>query len=94
MNQRKDFEQYKRIMRFFSAMILVAAQTAVFAFCWYRFYNQELRKPYMNKGNLLMIAVYLILLLVFLNAFGGLKIGYMKKAVLSCRRCCRSLPCM
>lgn len=80
MNQRKDFEQYKRIMRFLSAMILVAAQTAVFAVCWYRFYNQELRKPYLNKGNLLMIAVYLILLLVFLNAFGGLKIGSMKKS--------------
>ena len=27
-----------------------------------------------------MIVVYLILLLVFLNAFGGLKIGYMKKS--------------
>ncbi len=80
MNQRRDFEQYKRIMRFLSAMILVAAETAVFAFCWYQFFNGELRKPYQNKGNLLMIAVYLILLLVFLNAFGGLKIGYMKKS--------------
>lgn len=67
-------------MRFFAAMILVAAQTAVFAFCWYEYFNRELRRPYVNKGNLLMIAVYVILLLVFLSAFGGLKIGYMKKS--------------
>lgn len=66
-------------MRFLGAMILVATQTAVFAFCWYQYFNPELRKPYVNKGNLLMIAVYVILLLVFLSAFGGLKIGYMKK---------------
>jgi exopolysaccharide biosynthesis polyprenyl glycosylphosphotransferase len=79
MNQRKNFEQYKRMLRFFAAMLLVAAQTAVFAFCWYRYFNPEIRKPYENKGNLLMIAVYLALLLVFLAAFGGLKIGYMKK---------------
>ena len=79
MNQRKNFEQYKRILRFLAAMFLVAAQTVVFAFCWYSYFNQELRKPYENKGNLLMIAVYVVLLLVFLAAFGGLKIGYMKK---------------
>ena len=79
MNQRKNFEQYKRILRFLAAMFLVAAQTVVFAFCWYSYFNQELRKPYENNGNLLMIAVYVVLLLVFLAAFGGLKIGYMKK---------------
>src|SRR5699024_11864561 len=54
MNQRKNFEQYKRILRFLAAMFLVAAQTVVFAFCWYSYFNQELRKPYENKGNLLI----------------------------------------
>lgn len=80
MNNRRSFEQYKRIMRFFTALFLLALETNVFIYVWFRYYNQELRHPFQGKGNILMILVYVILLCVFMAAFGGLKIGYMKKS--------------
>lgn len=80
MNNHKDFEQYKRIMRFFSALFLLSIEANVFIYSWFKYYNPELRRPFLGKGNLLMIAVYVLLLCVFMAAFGGLKIGYMKKS--------------
>lgn len=77
--ERKDFEQYKRILRFLAALWMISCETIVFAYVWYQYFNPEIRKPFVEKGNWLMIAVYIILLIVFFAAFGGLKIGYLKK---------------
>lgn len=77
--ERKDFEQYKRILRFLAALWMISCETIVFSYVWYHYFNPQIRKPFIEKGNWLMIAVYIILLIVFFAAFGGLKIGYLKK---------------
>lgn len=79
MMERKDFEQYKRILRFVAALWMISCETLIFAYMWYRYFNPQIRRPFVEKGNWLMIAVYIILLIVFFAAFGGLKIGYLKK---------------
>ncbi|RDU22095.1 sugar transferase [Anaerosacchariphilus polymeriproducens] len=77
--ERKDYEQYKRILRFIAALWMISCETIVFAYVWYKYFNPQIRKPFIEKGNWLMIAVYIILLIIFFAAFGGLKIGYLKK---------------
>lgn len=76
---RRDLEQYKRILRFSVALCMIAFQTGVFTYFWYEKYNQLIRKPFEGKGNILMVFLYIFLVIVFTATFGGLKIGYLKK---------------
>ena len=73
----KSYEQYKRIIRFFSSAILLCAQMALYRYIWINYYNGLMEVPYNRTGHWLMVAVYGILLIIFSRLFGGVKIGYM-----------------
>lgn len=73
----KSYEQYKRIVRFFSSAVLLCAQMALYWYIWIKYYNSLMEVPYNRTGHWLMVAVYGILLIIFSRLFGGLKIGYM-----------------
>lgn len=75
----KKFEQYKRMIKFGSALVIVLLEVAIYAFVWYGYYNPMLESPFWRRGNWLMIALYGVLLLFFLKTYGGLKIGYLRK---------------
>lgn len=74
----KGYEQYKRIVRFFSSAVLLCAQMALYWYIWKQYYNIRMEVPYNRTGHWLMVAVYGILLIIFSRLFGGLRIGYMK----------------
>lgn len=76
MGQR---EQYKRIIKFMSSITAVAIQTALYWGVWTFWYNYNIELPFFRKGNWLMAALYGILLLFFVNTYGGFKVGYLKK---------------
>ena len=50
-----------------------------FAFIWYNYYVEELILPYYKRGNWVLIAIYAILVWLFIKAYGGFKLGYLKK---------------
>lgn len=74
----KDFTPYKRIVKFVSAAVIVLLETAIYGFVWINYLNKIMYIPFFRKGNWLMIAVYVILLMFFLNTYGGFKVGFYK----------------
>lgn len=76
MNKR---DQYKRLFSFGASMVLLAFLTISFAFIWYRYYSDTIVLPYYRRGNWVLIAIYAILIMIFFKAYGGFKVGYLKK---------------
>lgn len=76
MSKRED---YKRFIGFCLASIVIAAQTAVFAYVWYDFYRGKIFEPFWRKGNWVLIAIYGLLFILFARLYGGLKVGYLKR---------------
>ena len=74
----KNYEQYKRIVKFIFGIIVLFLEMSAFWYVWLNFYNQMMEKPYNRTGHWLMVAVYGILLVIFNILYGGLKIGYLR----------------
>ena len=60
-------------------MFLLALLAAGFAFVWYTYYENALVLPYYKRGNWALIGVYAVLVWLFIKAYGGFKLGYLKK---------------
>ncbi len=60
-------------------MILLVILTAAFAFVWYKYYSDTIILPYYRRGNWVLIGIYCILIWLFFKAYGGFKLGYLKK---------------
>jgi len=73
-------EQYKRIISFFSSLILIAALAATYVYIWYEYYSYAIVLPFYRRGNWVVIVIYMILTLLFFKAYGGLKMGYLKQS--------------
>ncbi len=76
----KKRDQFKRIFSFFAAVILVGLYALGFAWVWYRSYSDTILLPFYRRGNWVMILIYVVFVLLFSKAFGGLKIGYLKRS--------------
>ena len=74
----KNFEQYKRIVRFTSVISLIVCEMVIYWAVWLKHYNVEMEIPYNRTGNWMIVAVYGLLLLIFCKMYGGFKIGYLK----------------
>lgn len=77
MNSKRD--RYKRLITFGAAIVLLAALTGFFALVWYKYYSSAIVLPYYRRGNWTLIGVYGLLVALFFKAYGGFKIGYLKK---------------
>lgn len=73
-----QLEQYKRILRFAAAMLVIASVALAFFFIWIRFYNLRIVFPFYYKGHWVVMVMYVILLFIFFYIYGGLKFGYLK----------------
>lgn len=76
----KKREQYKRIISFFSSVILLGALSADFMYIWYRYYSDVILNPFYRRGNWVVIAIYFVLTFLFFKAYGGLTMGYLKRS--------------
>ncbi len=72
---RKRNEQFKKFLRSILAVILVLAQTAIFAHTWLIQYNNGIVVPFVERGNWFFYLVYAILSVIFLKSFDGLQYG-------------------
>lgn len=73
-----QLEQYKRILRFAAAMLVIASVAFAFFFIWIRFYNLRIVFPFYYRGHWAVMVMYVILLFIFFYIYGGLKFGYLK----------------
>ena len=51
---KKDNEQYKRMIRIFLVVILVACETSLFMYSWIKNYNLYTVFPFFQKGHWMM----------------------------------------
>ena len=67
-------EQYKHLLNFFANLIMLAVQTALFAYVWYNHYAVGFYLFY-RKGHWAVIGFYVLIIFFFTNTFNGYKIG-------------------
>ncbi len=77
---KKTKESLKYIYRTISQCILTLIVAACFNVVWDKKLNTLLYRQYLGKGNILVLAVYLVITVLFLYAFGGYKVGVNKKS--------------
>lgn len=93
MNSKRD--RYKRFISFGAAIVLLGILTGIFAYTWYRYYSEAIVLPYYRRGNWVLIGIYGLLTVLFFKAYGGFKLGYLKKRIcfsLSLSRWLASIP--
>ena len=78
--KRNNREQYKRFIRVVFALCLVVCETSIFLCTWITKYNDYTVFPFAKKGHWMMGALYVAYQFIFLYIYGGLKLGYLKKA--------------
>ncbi len=74
----KKMESIKRLVVLQLTSLSIIAQVIAYAFIWYKYYKASVVSEFYIKGDLLVIALYGILLLFFVSTYGGTKIGYLK----------------
>lgn len=74
----RDFEQYKRIVKFLSSTVIVLLELALYYYVWMNYYNVKMTEGFWRRGNWLVAGEYLLLLLLLHHTYGGLRIGIYK----------------
>ena len=64
-------EQYKRIISFFSSLILIAALAATYVYIWYEYYSDAIVLPFYRRGNWVVILIYMVSQTVRYAVFSG-----------------------
>lgn len=72
-------DKFKRLISFALALIMLAVLTGGFALIWYIYYSETIILPYYRRGNWVLIGIYCVLVWIFFKAYGGFKLGYLKK---------------
>ncbi|MEM1484913.1 exopolysaccharide biosynthesis polyprenyl glycosylphosphotransferase [Oscillospiraceae bacterium PP1C4] len=70
---------YKRIIMFCASLVVLAINTLLWSFTWFRWYDDIIPFPFFRRGNWLLIAIYVLLSFAFTHLYGGYKIGFLKR---------------
>ena len=73
----KNREQYKGMVRFWAAVILVLLKTAFFAYVWFECYG-DLGILFAMRGNIVLIGLHALMIYIFLKTNGSLKLGQIR----------------
>ncbi len=76
---KKSKEQFKKLIRALICICLILSETLIFAFVWLNEFHNYIVVPFVQKGNWFFYFVYVIILLLFLSSFDGLKYGSYRK---------------
>lgn len=72
----KSREQYKRLLNFMAALVIISLFMAGFAHVWYDIYNKNMLDPFWYYGNILMVGLYSVIYMVSTSVFNGFRLGY------------------
>ena len=73
----KKREQYKGIIRFWAAAILVLLQTICFAYVWFACYG-DMGILFAMRGNIVLIGLHALMISMFLKVNGSMKLGQVR----------------
>lgn len=76
----KNKDAFRRVVSLLAEIVLVGLYTAGFAYVWYTQYSNAIDAPFYRRGNWVTILIYVVLVLLFGRAFGGMKIGYLRRS--------------
>ena len=77
--EKKSKDQYKKTILFLSSLVLMAIYTGIFAYAWLFYYNnREIAWGFHNRGNWVLILIYVLLLLVVARMYNAFKVSYMR----------------
>ncbi len=76
--QCKGAEQYKRIVKFLTGVVILSLEMIAYWYVWVNYYNQHMDVPYNRTGHWLMVAVYGLLVVIFNIIYGGWRVGYLR----------------
>ena len=77
-NFMKKKEQFKRLLKFFAAFVIIAVFAFSFFQLWCQRYNEDMKERFYYYGNVLMVVVYVIVYAFSANSFSAFRIGYYK----------------
>ena len=70
-------ERYKRLIMFLASAVIIAIETLLFAYIWYKFYaHKEVIGRRFDRGNQVVIGLYVLMIYFFYKIYGGFKVGY------------------
>lgn len=72
-------QKYKRLIKLIFTFGITSLLIALYGWTWINYYNTIIEFPFFRRGNWMMIFLYSVLLIVFMSAYGGYKVGYLKK---------------
>jgi len=75
----KNNDSFKRLFSIITAAAMIMLFAGAFSIVWYSCYSDEIMLPFYRRGNWVIIAIYVVLMLLFSNVFGGLKTGYLRR---------------
>lgn len=62
--ERRQFEQYKRLVKFLGSLMIVLLELALYYYVWMNYYNRNMEVAFWRRGNWLIAGEYLSLLLL------------------------------
>lgn len=71
-------EQYKHVLKFGSAAVILLIEVGLYWLLWQLYLNNIIERDSGEEESGLS-ALYGVLLVFFLQTYGGLKIGYLRK---------------
>lgn len=77
MNSKRD--RYKKFITFGLSIVMLCFMTGLFGRIWYDYYVGEIVLPFYRRGNWVLMGMYFLLMVLFFKAYGGFKLGYLKK---------------
>lgn len=72
-------QKYKRFIKLIFTFGITSMLIVLYGWTWTSHYNKIIEFPFFRKGNWMMIFLYGVLLILFMNTYGGYKVGYLKK---------------
>ena len=76
--KNRNKEQFKRLLHFIAAFIIIGSFTYMFSAVWTKQYNVAMKERFFYYGNVLMVIMYVFIYSVCTNSFSGFRIGYHK----------------
>lgn len=82
MERIRTKEQYKRLVKLSFAAVMVLGLCTLYGTIWIGYYNRYILQEqyrFYRRGNWVVVLLYGILLVFFMNTYGGFKVGYLKR---------------
>ena len=73
-----NYYQYKRVLMFLACVMFVTLETAIFYIMYSGEFMMLSRFHYYRRGHWAIVGIYVVLMVIFLVAFQGFRVGYLR----------------